>query len=250
MATLLENLQLEEVSLVDTPANQEAAVMLFKRDTSKEDNEQMDHVIKMSDDMKAKLKPYLDKGMSPEEAMKAYEEDMKKEKETMKAENERLRKALIENEFVIKADSIEKKAPVEYIEVEGEQIVKADIPAPILKRLEEAEAEKAQAAIEKKAEEFSNLNKDVAVKLVKADLLEDEELLAFLRAVDAMFEKAMDETGESKTDAEMVSAEEKLNKMAKDRASEKSVSFAKAYAEVLDTPEGKTLYKELTNKED
>jgi hypothetical protein len=188
--------------------------------------------------------------MSPEEAMKAYEEDMKKSEDTLKAENERLRKALIDNEFVIKADSIEKKAPVEYIEVEGEQIVKADIPAPILKRLEEAEAEKAQAAIEKKAEEFSNLNKDVAVKLVKADLLEDEELLAFLRAVDAMFEKAMDETGESKTDAEMVSAEEKLNKMAKDRASEKSVSFAKAYAEVLDTPEGKTLYKELIKKED
>lgn len=210
----------------------------------------MDDVIKMSDDMKAKLKPYLDKGMSPEEAMKAYEEDMKKSEDTLKAENERLRKALIDNEFVIKADSIEKKAPVEYIEVEGEQIAKADIPEPILKRLEEAEVEKREADVAKRMEQFPNLKPEFAKSVVEVEFDKDEDLLEFLLAMDALFGKAMEENGENKTDAEMVSAEEKLNKMAKDRASEKSVSFAKAYAEVLDTTEGKALYKELIKKED
>ena len=88
-------------------------------------------VEKMSDDLKAKLKPYMDKGMNEEEAMKAYEAEMKKseeveideldivkaENDALKIQNEDLRKALIENGFVIKADSIEKKAEVEYIEV-------------------------------------------------------------------------------------------------------------------------------------
>ena len=80
---------------------------------------------KMSDDMKAKLKPYMDKGMSEEEAMKAYENDMKKsadevetlkaQAEELKAENERLRKGLLDEGYVIKADAIEKKAPEEFI---------------------------------------------------------------------------------------------------------------------------------------
>jgi hypothetical protein len=47
MPTLLTDLQLDEVSLVDTPANQEAHVMLFKRDTQEE-------TLKMTDEMKAK----------------------------------------------------------------------------------------------------------------------------------------------------------------------------------------------------
>ena len=88
---------------------------------------------KMSDDLKAKLKPYMDKGMSEEEAMKMYNMDMKKadeataeelEIETLKAveaslkeENERLRKSLIDNGYVIKADVIEKKVEPEYVDI-------------------------------------------------------------------------------------------------------------------------------------
>ena len=64
-------------------------------------------------------------------------------------ENERLRKGLIEEGYVIKAEAIEKKAPEEFVEYEGEQINKADIPAPILKALEAAEIEKADMALTK-----------------------------------------------------------------------------------------------------
>jgi hypothetical protein len=50
MANLLKQLELEELSLVDRPANAKAMVSLFKRDNSEE--EQMtDNVEKMSDDL-------------------------------------------------------------------------------------------------------------------------------------------------------------------------------------------------------
>jgi hypothetical protein len=225
MPTLLTDLQLDEVSLVDTPANQEAHVMLFKRDTQEE-------ILKMTDEMKMKLKPYMDKGMSEEEAMKAYEADMKKMEDDFakaQAENERLRKALLDEGYVIKADTIEKKAEPkaeEFIDFDGEQIAKSEIPAPVLKRLEQAEIEKAEAQAVAKAEEtLPNVKQDVAVKLVKAGLMDDEELLEFLRSVDSMFEKAMGEEGETDVDADMGSAEEKLNKMAEDYASEHKTDF-------------------------
>ncbi len=62
MPNLLKQLELEELSLVDRPANAQAMVSLYKRDNS--NGEPMEHEVeKMSDDMKAKLKPYMDKGM-------------------------------------------------------------------------------------------------------------------------------------------------------------------------------------------
>jgi hypothetical protein len=250
MPTLLTDLQLDEVSLVDTPANQEAHVMLFKRDTQEE-------TLKMTDEMKEKLKPFMDKGMSEEEAMKAWQEmtmsKMEEDLEKSNKENERLRKALIDAGFVIKADTIEKKAEPkveEFIEVEGEKIAKSEIPAPILKRLEQAEIEKAEAAVAKKAEDFPNLKKDVAVKLIKADLLEDAETLEFLRAVDALMGKAMGEEGETHVDADMGSASEKLNKMAEDYAAANKMTFYKAYEAVVKTEDGKALLKAIQKKED
>ena len=91
MPNLLKQLELEELSLVDRPANAQAMVSLYKRDNS--NGEPMEHEIeKMSDDMKAKLKPYMDKGMSEEEAKK----NKLKFTETAKT---RIKTGLILNEF-------------------------------------------------------------------------------------------------------------------------------------------------------
>lgn len=79
MPNLLKNLQLEELSLVDRPANAQAMVSLFKRDNSEEEVEKMD-----MNEMEAKVKAYMEKEQCGRpEAMKAlgYDEDMMKSEE-------------------------------------------------------------------------------------------------------------------------------------------------------------------------
>jgi hypothetical protein len=252
---LLKQLELEELSLVDRPANAQAMVSLYKRDNS--NGEPMEHEVteKMSDDLKAKLKPYMDKGMSEEEAMKMYNMDMKKaddataeelEIETLKAseaalkeENERLRKSLIENGYVI-----EKKVEPEYVEYDGEQINKADIPAPILKALEEAEVAKADAELTKRAEEaLPNFNIEVAKTLI-AKFDTDEAVMEALKGADAVFGESMEEFGKSDADGNFATAQDKLDALVKSYMDENKIKksqYAVAYAAVAKTDEGKAL---------
>ena len=271
MATLLENLELEEVSLVDRPANQEAKIALFKRDTS--GDSMTEEVEKMSDEMEAKVKAYMkEKACGRDEAMKAlgYKDTMKAEEaevekaeeeeaatqtpseldllkadfDALKAENERLRKSLIENGFVIKADAIEKKdAAPEMIEVEGEMVAKSDIPAVVLKALEAAAVEKADIALTKRAEaELPHFDLKVAKGILKFDL--DEEIMAALRAADKLFEATMNEIGKSDADGEFASANDKIEALVKAYMEEnnlKKSQYAQAYAAVAKTDEGKAL---------
>ena len=257
MPNLLKQLELDELSLVDRPANAQAMVSLFKRDDSNGDNMEQE-VEKMSDDMKAKLKPYMDKGMTEDEAMKAYEAEMKKseeveideldiikaENDALKIQNEDLRKALIENGFVIKSDSIEKKVEPEYIEYEGEQINKADVPAVILKALEEAELAKADAELTKRATEaLPHFAEDVAKSLV-GEFGEVEAVMEALKAADATFAESMEEVGKSDADGEFATAADKMESLVKSYMDEnkmKKGEYAKAYAAVAKTDEGKAL---------
>ena len=275
MPNLLKQLELEELSLVDRPANAQAMVSLFKRDTSGDDMSEETNVDKMSDDMKAKLKPYMDKGMSEEEAMKAYDMDMKKsdavpagdeeetqeevavdkaedeveevavvdEVATLKAENERLRKSLIENGFIIRAEAIEKKAEVEMLEIEGEMVAKSDIPTPVLKALEALSVEKADVELTKRAgETLPHFETKVAKELLKFDL--GEEVMAALKAADKLFEGTMVEFGKSDADGEFASANDKINALVKNYMEEhdmKKSQYAIAYAAVAKTDEGKAL---------
>jgi hypothetical protein len=275
MTTLLENLQLEEVSLVDRPANQEATIALFKRDNSEKE------VAKMTDEMEAKVKAYMEeKACGKEEAMKALGYDMMKSEEeaveapeavevdkaeevaeapeavevdiealkadveTLKAENERLRKGLIENGYVIKAEAIEKKAEVEMLEIEGEMVSKSDIPAPVLKALEAAAIEKADIELTKRAgEALPHFSVDVAKALV-AKFAEEEAIMEALKAADAAFEAAMQEFGKSDADGEFATSADKLDALVKSYMDDnqlKKSEYAKAYAAVAKTDEGKSL---------
>ena len=275
MPNLLKNLHLEELSLVDRPANAQAMVSLFKRDTSHED------ITKMTDEMEAKVKAYMEeKACGKEEAMKALGYDMMKseeeaieapepvevdkaeeveeapeavevdvealkaEAETLKAENERLRKGLIDNGYVIKAEAIEKKAEVEMLEVEGEMVVKSDIPAPVLKALEAAAVEKADIELTKRAiEALPNFSVEVAKALV-AKFAEEEAIMEALKAADAAFEAAMQEFGKSDVDGEFATSADKLDALVKSYMDDnqlKKSEYAKAYAAVAKTDEGKSL---------
>ena len=273
MPNLLKKLQLTELSLVDRPANAQAMVSLFKRDTSEEE------LTKMTDEMEAKVKAYMtDKGCGRAEAMKNFGYDMEKADEVteevaevdkaaeevaeevnpleaevaaLKADNEMLRKGLIENGYVISAEAIEKKAEVEMLEVEGEMLVKSDIPAPVLKALEAAdvakrehELEKADVQLTKRAgESLPHFATDVAKSLV-AKFYEDEAIMVALKAADAAFAASMQEFGKSDVDGEFATSSDKLDALVKSYMDEnqmKKSEFAKAYAQVAKTDQGKDL---------
>ena len=275
MPNLLKNLHLEELSLVDRPANAQAMVSLFKRDNSEEE------ITKMNEDMEAKVKAYMDdKGCGRGEAMKALGYDMEKADEAVEevaeksdleaveapevdvealkadfdrlsAENQHLRKGLIDNGYVIRADSIEKKAEEEMMDIDGEMVAKSDIPAPVLKALEAAavakrehEIEKADLELTKKAEEVLPHFETGAAKSLLKSFSEDDGIMETLKAADAAFAASMQEFGKSDVDGEFATSADKLDALVKSYMDEnqlKKSEYAKAYAAVAKTDEGKAL---------
>ena len=278
MPNLLKNLHLEELSLVDRPANAQAMVSLFKRDNSDEE------ITKMNEEMEAKVKAYMDdKGCGRGEAMKALGYDMEKADEAvteevaekaapeveaveapevdvealkadfdrLSAENQHLRKGLIDNGYVIRADSIEKKAEEEMMDIDGEMVAKSDIPAPVLKALEAAvvakrehEIEKADLELTKKAEEVLPHFETGAAKSLLKSFSEDDGIMVMLKAADAAFAASMQEFGKSDVDGEFATSADKLDALVKSYMDEnqlKKSEYAKAYAAVAKTEEGKTL---------
>lgn len=279
---LLKQLELDELSLVDRPANAQAKVALFKRDSNEDD---MEKAYKMTEEqeknleslppaVRAKIHENMKKGKGYDEAMSMAKEYMKEhddkkmkksdeeaveidevdliqaEIDTLKADNERLRKSLIENGFVIKADEIEKKEEVETIEVSGEMVVKSDIPAPVLKALEEAAVEKRQVELRKQAEaELPHFDVEVAMQLL--DVIKGEEkVLEALKGADAAFAAAMDEVGEKAVDADMLDPQSKLDKMVEEHAATHGVNKYAAFDAVAKTAEGKALIAKTYEKDE
>lgn len=269
MATLLENLELEEVSLVDQPANQEAKIVLFKSasegdkmtdtnennlDTEAEDTAEKGYKEEMkSDDMDADemedemmdeegdKKPMTRKSWKTE--AKSFEEVNKmllEEIETLKGKVEEL-----------EAVAIEKAKPAEEtIEVGGEFVAKSAIPAPVLKQLEELQNAREGEELRKRAEKVLPNFKGTADergKLLKS-IGEDKELLAILRAADAAFAGIFQEVGKTDAENDLKTPADKLNDMVKSRQEDKKEDFYKAYAAVIETAEGKSLLLETYKK--
>lgn len=237
MPTELTTLKLTELSLVDRPANPLAMASIFKAQTSKGED--------MEDD---KIKAEM-------ESLTAEVETLKADNEKLKADNEALRKSVLDEGYKITQDGIEKKAPVEYIEVEGEQINKADVPEVILKSLEKAKEERAESAIAKRCKEtLPNIKEENARTLLKAHdaMAEDEakEFAEFMQSLDALFEGMMEESGEVAAKGDMTDPSEKLNALAKAHQEEHDTTFAKAYAAVSKTDEGKSLVKQIYKKDE
>ena len=259
MTNILLDLELDELSLVDRPANQAATICLIKRDNTMNLEERKAY--------------YMDKGMSEDEALKKAKEDMKKSDDTVaeepevskaddasdadmllaevdaaKAEIKRLAKALEDNGFVVTEETVTKAEEPEYYEFNGEQIVKSDIPAPILKALEEVELEKRQVALRKQAEEIlPNFDTEVAASIL-GYVAKDDAIVEALKAADAAMGASMQEIGEASVEADMATPQEKMDSLVKSYMDENSLpksGYAKAYAAVAKTDEGKALISKL-----
>ena len=275
MTNMLLDLELDELSLVDRPANKSATICLVKRDTQMEDMEkQYDSYL---DERRG---CYMEKGMEEAEAMKMAQEDLDKmseeekkelmarlgksdeaeveaeiaqddlflaEVEALKSEVARLTKALEENGFTVSEQEVEKAAEVEYVEVAGEQVVKSDIPAPVLKALEDAQIEKAQAELRKRAEEIlPNFDNEIAASLLA--VAKEDAMVEALKAADAALGASMKEIGESSVEADMASPSDKLDSMVKSYMDENDLrksQYALGYAAVAKTDECKALIKQL-----
>jgi len=247
MPTELINLELEEVSLVAAGDDPLAKVAIIKcRDIEKEKEP-------MTEEMKSKLKPYMDKGMSEDEAKKAYDADMeKKSKEDMeklKAENERLRKAFIDEGYKITVDGVEKKAPEDMIEVEGEMVAKSAIPAPVLKALETAAVAKRDAELVTKAKEtLPNFDEAVAKSFMGMELSEAQ--LQALKAADALFGKMTEEVGKTDVNGDMSDPKAQLDAEIAKVMAEQKVNKAAAYEALSKTKEGKALINKVYYKKE
>jgi hypothetical protein len=168
------------------------------------------------------------------------------------------------NKSVAERDGIVTKAtsadPVVYTCADGTELRKS-AGDTVIRLAKRADASDAALAVEKAerqnvelakraADELGNLPGDVAAKsaLLKAvdgisDATARTGALALLKAANAGGAANFETNGtEAKTTKSVGDAEVKLNDLATKRAAEASISFAKAYAEVLGTPEGRSLY--------
>lgn len=165
--------------------------------------------------------------------------------ESTKAQMEGLQAAIVAEGYTITEEGISKEAAEEFMDINGEKVAKSAIPAPVLKALELAEFEKAEAAIQKRcAEVLPNVKEANARVLLKAADTADEDFLGFLKAVDALFDSKMEEVGKTDAETSFDSASDKLDAMIKGYSKEHGVAVHKATAEVLKTAEGRTLQKE------
>ena len=275
MTNILLDLELDELSFVDRPANQAATICLIKRDESMEDMEKgYDSYL---DERKAY---YMDKGMGEDEAMKKAKDELDKmsdkekeelmarlgkadeaevseveqgdlflaEVDALKAEVSRLTKALEDNGYVVADEEVTKAEEPEYVEFDGEKVVKSDIPAPVLKALEEAEIAKRHIELKKQAEEIlPNFDNEIAASIL-AHVAKDDAIVEALKAADAAMGASMSEIGEASVEADMLSSSDKLDALVKSYMDENNLAkkdHAKAYAAVAKTDEGKALISKL-----
>lgn len=147
----------------------------------------------------------------------------------------------------------------DFIEFNGERVLKSAVPAPVLKALEtqqksidDLRGRQESVDLAKRVEsEIPNLSGSVEHKseIIKAiDGIEDEDtrkaVFESLKAADAAVSKVFAEIGNDPNDDD-ASATSRLNKMAKDHASENNCTFEQGLAAVIKTPDGAKLRKQV-----
>ena len=273
----ITELELIELSLVDEPANPAARVVMFKRDTSTDEQkiqeliaggmaeaEARDQVARMRRNKGAGPTGDLGKGDNLMSDQEKRLEDLEAANKRLEGSVDALVKSLESEGYVVQiadaAVTVEKRKAEDYIEVGGERVLKSALPASVL------------SVISKQADELAVVNKKLeAEELTKRVTAEIPHLAgdavtkgAVLKAIDAIADEAVRKAAHamlkganavaSKMTREFgtvapqeTDAMTELNKMAEDYAAEKKVTFAKAFAEVTKTGRGAELFAKRNN---
>lgn len=265
MTYALFDMDLDEISAVDQGANQHATVVLFKR-VAPESLSGYTKPVKPFSEGNSKEG---DRSVTVEELTKKLEglqaqvtdltktaADATTAKDTAEAALAALTKSAEAAGLDVKDGKIVKRAEPEYVEIDGEKVEKALVPAPILRAMEKQaadiakmKAEAEEVALAKRGStELPNL---AGTPLAKGRLLaaveSDAEMLKALRAADAAMSKAYQETGHGKAHDE-ASPAYKIDQLAKAHAAEHGVSFESAYAEVTKAGVGYDLLAQMRNE--
>jgi hypothetical protein len=247
----LEDIELMEVSAVDAPANQHAAVVLFKhsgynplvKPEIEGNNQEGDRSVTV-EELTQKL-----------EALQKQVADLTKEAADATALADSLTKSATEAGLEVEEGKIVKRADPEYVEVDGEKVEKALVPAAVLRAIEKQAADIAKMKREAEdvtlakrgATELPNLG---GTDLVKGRLLAlvegDADLLKSLKAADEAMASVYTEKGHTNVD-DGTSPSAKLDGLAKAHAEAKGVTFHAAYAEVTKSGIGADLLAQMRN---
>ena len=262
----LENLEINEVSAVDAPANPFAMMVLWKkRDKTIGDNDMnIEELTKRLEEtetaMETLIKALGEAGVTVEK--KDGEYSIAKAVDI----NETLIKALGEAGVTVEEKDGEftvtkaKDEEPEYVEIDGERVLKSAVPAPILRQLETQSTE--IAALKKKGEDealagraekmFPNLGgtpveKSCLVKMLD-DLGEKERatMEKSLKAADAAVAKMFDEIGGNT--AEDSDAQKELDGLVQKHMEDKNVTKAVAFSEVTKSGRGRQLLVETRSE--
>lgn len=261
MTYTLTDLDLMEISCVDQPANQHAAVVLFKRSA-------YNHPVK------PKLPGFPKEGevtvtveelTKKMEALSAQVTDLTKKaadadaaRTAAEAALAAMTKSAADAGVDVQDGKIVKRATPEYVEIDGEKVEKSLVPAPILKMLEanaakiaKMEADAADVVLAKRGEiELPHLAGTTLAKgrlLAAVEATKDEALLKALKAADAVMKSATTEVGHAKPDDE-ASPAFKLDQLAKAHATAANTTFEVAYAEVTKSGAGAQLLAALRSE--
>lgn len=240
--------KINEISMVDEPAQSPAVVSIMKRKTALP--------------IITKQEP----GMTPEEKIAALEEQLKAAMEEIASYKTAAAAAAATKEAPppdeeMKAAEAAKRAVV-FTSADGTVYTKAHDPLLVKMARERDEDRKAlresllkgkRLELAKRAsDELSHLSGEEIHKVTLLEVIEtiaDETVrkavTAILHANDAGIGEALKRRGTTGGAATMGTAEQRLDTLVKARAAEQKIPFAKAYGDVLDSPEGAQLYSQM-----
>ena len=284
MANRLKSLRLEEISLVDEPASPGAVVILAKNRTATPKGvavETVSAIAKATSHLNQGKGDSAPMSVTKEDLTKALEAALGPIAKRLDAHDTMIRKASMSDDEKAAYEKMSddekaaydamseddkaakmKKMDTKDAKKEDDEVAKArsDVAksiavavekatAPLMSRITDFEKREARTNIAKKYEKAikaSGLDADEVVAiLAKADDATRELLTKSWESLGAQVEALFTPVG--KASAATGSSEQKLETLAKNRSTEKNISFEKAYDEVLTTDEGRRLYAQLSS---